>query len=102
MRIPVIETTAAKPERHGRPKYADCRPLPASCMSEYSVLGLVIGGLDRAVEILSAKGLHLSREKFGAELEIFGLDQLPDIVEMLAGAGVYGSIGDVIDSVYQG
>jgi hypothetical protein len=28
--------------------------------------------------------------------------QLPEMVGILAGAGVYGSIGDVIDSVYQG
>jgi hypothetical protein len=93
MKLPVIETTAAKPERNGHPKYADCQPLPASYMSEYSLLGLVVDEIDQAIEILSGNGFYIVREEFGAEVEIIGPDQVPDMVRILAGSGVYSSIG---------
>ena len=102
MKIPVIQMTASQCEAHGHLKYSHCRPLPASYMSEYSVLGLVVGELNRAIEILSGNGFPIEREMFGAEVEILGPAQLPEIVGMLVEAGVHGSIGDVIDSVYQG
>jgi hypothetical protein len=102
MKIPVIQMTVSQPKAHGHSKYSDCRPLPASYMSEYSVLGLVVDGVDRAIEILSGNGLQVSKEEFAAEVEILVPDQLPEMVRILAGSGVYCSIGDVIDSVYQG
>ncbi len=102
MRIPLIETAVGKQEKNTRPKHADRRPLPAAYMSEYYVLGLVVDRLDRAVEILNGKGFKIDEEDFGAEVEILGPKQLPEIVRMLAEAGVYSSIGDVIDSVCQG
>jgi hypothetical protein len=102
MKIPVIQMTASQSEAHEHLKYSDCRPLPASYMSEYWVMGFVVGEIDRAIEILSGNGLQVSREEFGAEVEILVPDQLPDVVRILAEAGIYSSIGDVIDSVYQG
>ncbi len=71
-------------------------------MSEYTVLGLVVDKLDQAIQTLSGNGLHVTRQVFGAELEILRPDQLPDVVQILTQAGVYSSISDVIDSVYQG
>ncbi|MGA2401774.1 MAG: hypothetical protein ABSG91_08710 [Syntrophobacteraceae bacterium] len=71
-------------------------------MSEYSVLGLVVDKLDRAIQILSGNGLQINTEVFGAEVEILGPAQLPEMVGILVEGGVCCSIGDVIDSVYQG
>jgi hypothetical protein len=71
-------------------------------MSEYSVLGLVVDEFDRAIEVLGGAGLHIEREAFGAEVEVPGPDKLSEMVGILAEAGVCCSIGDVIDSVYQG
>jgi hypothetical protein len=71
-------------------------------MSEYSVLGLVVDKLDQAIQTLSGNELYVTREVFGAELYIGNSARVPEIVEMLLGAGIYCSIGDVIDSVYQG
>ena len=102
MKIPVIQVSASPPEAHGHLKYSDCRPLPASYMSEYSVLGLVVDKLDQAIHILKGNGLHVTRQVFGAELDIDNSTQVPEIVHMLLNAGIYCSIGDVIDSVYQG
>jgi len=102
MRIPLVETTAGYSGSNGRAKYADCRPLPASYMSEYSVLGIVVGELDQAIEVLSGEGFHIDRAEFGAEMEISGPARLPGVVRILRRAGIWCSIGDVIDSVYQG
>ena len=102
MKIPVIQMTADQPKAHGHLKYSDCRPLPASYMSEYSVLGLFMDKLDQAIQTLSGNGLYVIRQVFGAELDIGNSARVPEIVEMLLGAGIYCSTGDVIDSVYQG
>jgi len=102
MKIPVIQMRTNQPEAHEHLKYSDCRPLPTSYMSEYSVLGLVVDKLDQAIHTLSGNGLYVTRQVFGAELDIRNSTQIPEIVEMLLRASIYCSISDVIDSVYQG
>jgi hypothetical protein len=71
-------------------------------MSEYSVLGLVVDNLDETIRILGRNGLAITREVFGAEIEIRDRSRLPMMFGMLAEAGLRFSMGDVIDSVYQG
>ncbi len=102
MKIPVIQMTASRPEAHEHLKYSDCRPLPTSYMSEYSVLGLFVDKLGQAIQALSGNGFYVTGQVFGAELDIGDSARVPEIVEMLLGPGIYCSIGDVIDSVYQG
>ena len=104
MKIPIVEMIAdCRAKGHNPVKsYADCHPLPASYMSEYSVLGLVVDKFDQAIRTLSGNGLHVTREVFGAEIDIGNSARISEIVEMLLRAGIYCSISDVIDSVYQG
>jgi hypothetical protein len=71
-------------------------------MSEYSVLGLVVDKLDQAIQVLSGKGFPVNPEVFGADVEASSPAQFPELVGMLEKAGIYCSMGDVIDSVYQG
>jgi hypothetical protein len=71
-------------------------------MSGYSGLGLVVDNLDQAIQTLSGNELYVTSQVFGAELNTGNSAQVPEIVEMLLGAGNYCSIRDVIDSVYQG
>ena len=94
--------TVNQSKTHWQPRYTDRRPLPASYMSEHPVLGLVVGEINRAIEILSGNSLHVAGKEFGAELEIFGPAQLPDMVRILTKAGIDCSICEVIDSVHQG
>lgn len=102
MKIPVVWMAANKSGAKVRLRYADCRPLPASYMSEHSVLGLVVDDIAEAVRILGGNGFRISPEAFGAEVEVDDTAQLPEIVGMLARAGLCCTMGDVIDSVYQG
>jgi hypothetical protein len=57
MKIPVIQTTTSQPEVHEHLEYSDCRPFPASHMSEYFVPGLVADKLDRAAHILKVHSM---------------------------------------------
>lgn len=102
MKIPVIQTTDGRHAANEHVQYSDCRPLPPSYMSEYSVLGLVVDKIDDAFQVLSRNGLDINREVFGAEVNIDDPSWLPVMFGMLAEAGLRFSIGDVIDSVYQG
>jgi hypothetical protein len=104
IKIPIVEMTADCQPKACNPvkSYSDCRPLPASYMSEHSVLGLYVDKLGQTIRTLSGNGFHVTREEFGAELDIGNSALIPEIIAMLLGAGIYCSTGDVIDSVYQG
>lgn len=102
MKIPVIEAPETDPGARRRPGYSDCCTLPASYMSEFSVIGLIVDGMERAVAVMAENGFRVDFEPFGAGVEVAGTAPLPEILEMLSGAGVPCSIGDVIDSIYQG
>jgi hypothetical protein len=64
--------------------------------------GLVVDKLEQAIRTLSGNGLYVTGQVFGAELDIGNSERVPEIVEMLLGAGIYCSTGGVIDSVCQG
>jgi len=104
MRIPIVQARSSRngdlPEK--KITYSDCRELPESYMSEYSVLGLVVDNLKSALEVLKKAGASISEEAFGAEISIPNRDKLPCFVKSISEAGVYCAIGDVIDSIYQG
>ena len=103
MRIPVVQMARSREGKQEPVKsYSDCRPLPPSYMSEYSVLGFIVDKLEKAIETLARNGFWITREVFGAEVEIGDPARVPAVVDMLFSVGVYCSIGDVIDSVYQG
>ena len=103
-RIPIVPTVSLKGHaaHPGKASYSACRPLPASYMSEYSVLGLLIDDLAKALEVLRGMDLDVTEEAFGAEITVPGPNRLPEIVEKLLESGVSCTIGDVIDSIYQG
>lgn len=102
--IPIIEAKRAGDSNGTERKtaYSSCRTLPASYMSEYSVLGLFVDDLQSALEVLRNRGITMTEEQFGAEIAISGRYELPGLVRTLSEEGIYAAIGDVIDSVYQG
>jgi hypothetical protein len=102
MKIPVIQMTTGRHAANEHLEYSDCRPLPPSYMSEYSVMGLVVDRLDDTIRILGRNGLVINREAFGAEVGIDDPSWFPVMFGMLAEAGICFSVGDVIDSLYQG
>jgi len=102
MKMPVVQIASGRPVADEPLRYSDCRTLPPSYMSEYSVLGIVVEKLDEAFQTLRRNGLAVTREVFGAEVEVEDRSRLPAVFGMLAEAGLRFSMGDVVDSVYQG
>ena len=103
-KIPIVPNVSLRPNatRSKKAPYSSCRPLPASYMSEYSVLGLLADDFDRAMEVLRGMNLDMTEEAFGAEITMADQIPLSEIVERLLESGVSTTIGDVIDSIYQG
>ena len=103
-KIPIVPNVSLRPNapRSEKASYSSCRPLPASYMSEYSVLGLVVDHFDKAMEVLRGMDLDMTEEAFGAEITVTDRIPLSEIVERLLESGVSTAIGDVIDSIYQG
>jgi len=51
-------------------------------MAEYSVLGFFVDKLGEAIQALSGNGFHVTREEFGAELDLGNSALIPEIIEM--------------------
>jgi hypothetical protein len=103
MKMPIVQMAIMR-ERELEPArwYSDYRPLSASYMSEYSVLGFIVDKLEKAIQTLARNAFCITGEVFGVEVEIGDPAWAPGIVDMLVSVGVYCTIGEVIDSVYQG
>jgi len=76
--------------------------LPANYMSDYSVMGLVVGRLDTALRILKEKKYALQKKSDGFEITIDGTGRLSEIVNLLHQNGIDYALTDIVDQVYQG
>jgi len=103
-KIPIIEALPRNGNavRLKKATYSHCRPLPASYMSEYSVIGLTVDDLAKTLNIVRGNGIPVTEETFGAEITIPDRNRLPELVRQLLSSGVYCTLGDIIDSIYQG
>ena len=76
--------------------------LPAFYMEDFSVLGLRVGNLDAAVELLEKSGVGISQNPGYKELSIENRDQIPHIVQMLNENDIDCVFADIAEQVYQG
>jgi len=76
--------------------------LPANYMSDYSVLGLVVGRLDAALRILKEKKFEVLQKSGGFEITIDGAGRMSEIVNLLHRNGIDYTLADIVDQVYQG
>jgi len=76
--------------------------LPANYMSDYSVLGLVVGRLDAALGILKEKKFEVLQNSDGFEITIDGAGRMSEIVNLLHRNGIDFTLADIVDQVYQG
>lgn len=79
-----------------------CRPLPAFYMNDFSVMGLRVDDLDRAVAALERGEFEVIREGQVPELALDGTSAVPDVLRFLAEHGVRADMADVAGSLYQG
>ena len=76
--------------------------LPANYMSDYSVLGLVVGRLDAALRILEEKKFEVLQKSDGFEITIDSAGRMSQIVNLLHQNGIDYALTDIVDQVYQG
>ena len=76
--------------------------LPANYMSDYSVMGLVVGRLDAALGILKEKRVKVQKKAGGFEITIDGDGRISEIVSLLQQNSIDYAMTDIVDQVYQG
>ena len=76
--------------------------LPANYMSDYSVMGLVVGRLDAALRVLKEKKYGVHKKSDGYEITIDSAGRMSEIVNLLHQNGIDYTLADIVDQVYQG
>lgn len=79
-----------------------CRPLPAFYMNDFSVMGLRVDDLDRAVAALERGAFEVIREGLMPELALDEASDVPEVLRFLSENGVRADMADVAGSLYQG
>jgi hypothetical protein len=76
--------------------------LPANYMSDYSVVGLVVGRLDAALRVLKEKQFEVRKKTDRFEITIDDVSRMTEIVNLLHQNGIDYELADIVDQVYQG
>jgi len=76
--------------------------LPANYMADYSVMGLVVGRLDAALQVLKEKEFQIQKNADGFEITIDGAGRMSEIASLLQQNSIDYALTDIVDQVYQG
>jgi hypothetical protein len=83
----------------------DCQDVfewPLRYMNDFSVLGLRVEGLSRALEVLEAGGYHVVRRRCSATISFENRDRFKNIFETLARQRIEHGMSDLMGCAYQG
>ena len=76
--------------------------LPTFYMEDFTVLGLRVGDLNAAIQLLEKNGIDIIKHPEYSELSIKQRDQIPDIIKQLNANDISCAIADIVEQVYQG
>jgi hypothetical protein len=76
--------------------------LPDFYMEDYSVLGLLVADLGRALRVLEDNNFSVHKKSHHLKVKFDGVDQMSEIVNLLGQNGIDCGIADIVDQVYQG
>ncbi|MGD9302249.1 MAG: hypothetical protein PVI13_11790 [Desulfobacterales bacterium] len=76
--------------------------LPTNYMSDYSVLGLVVDRLDRALQLLKENKFEVQEKGDGFKLAIDGVSRMSDLFTVLNQSDIEYALTDIVDQIYQG
>jgi len=76
--------------------------LPANYMSDYSVLGLVVGRLDMALRVLEEKQFEVLKKKDSFEISIDSVGRMSEVLNLFNQNGIDYALADIVDQIYQG
>ncbi len=75
---------------------------PLFYMNDFSVLGVLVGDLGRATQVLEADGYRIVRSRCSAKVVIDNHRRLQKIYEILQVNGVSYESADLVSCAYQG
>ena len=76
--------------------------LPTNYMSDYSVLGLVVGRLDTALRVLKQKQFEVRKKTDSFEITIDSVGRMSEVLNLLDQNGIDYTLADIVDQIYQG
>jgi hypothetical protein len=77
-------------------------PLPSFYMEDYTVLGLKVGDLEAAAQLLKNDGIHIFEGPNYSQLSLEHRQQIPHIIRLLKANDISCEFADVVEQVYQG
>jgi hypothetical protein len=93
---------------HGEARQGDCvrsyftdSMLPVFYMMDYSILGLLVDDLPKALDVLSEKGFLVSA-KPNVTVSLVESSRLKEIVGLLEQQEIGSEVADIVNEVYQG
>ncbi|WP_028579278.1 hypothetical protein [Desulfogranum japonicum] len=75
---------------------------PAFYMNDFSVLGLVVDGLERTFDVLSEKGVSVERKKDSLLIALEKKDRVEQVLEVLSAQNIRYTLSDLVSCAYQG
>lgn len=82
--------------------YAQYINFPDFYMNDFSVMGIVVGKLDEAMEVLMEKGITAEEEKDGMWVFFQDNGEMRAILAALASNHIEYSVSDLVSCAYQG
>lgn len=76
--------------------------LPAFYMEDFSIMGLTVEDMDRAVATLLRNGIDVEKEEALAMAHIDGLTGMKTVLNLLQSNGISFEMTDIADQIYQG
>lgn len=76
--------------------------LPTFYMSDYSRLGLRVGRLQDALEVVEENNMVVIKEADSFKITIEGVGQIYEILELFKQKDIDCEITDLVDQIYQG
>ena len=76
--------------------------LPTFYMEDYTVLGIRVGNLGAASQLLEKNGIALYKNEGYIELSVEQRDQIPQVIHMLKANNISCDVADIVEHVYQG
>lgn len=82
--------------------YAQHLDLPAFYMNDFSVIGLVVGGLQQATDVLAKNGIAVEQSDAATVVTFHDEEEMHAILSALSTEQVDYSLSDLVSCAYQG
>ncbi len=75
---------------------------PAHYMNDFSVLGLVVDGLEKTCDALLERGVSVEKKTDSLQVVLGKTDRIEKVLEILSAGKIDYSMSDLVSCAYQG